>query len=218
MSRSPSGRRIFFREFLRNFETTGAVAPSGKRLAAALARYVGETPGPKRVLEVGPGTGAVTSAILPRLHQEDQFDLVELNDAFVDHLRRRFESDPAYLPAASRSRVIHLPVQELPQEPTYQVIVSGLPLNNFPADVVQRILQSFTRLLMPGGTLSFFEYMAVRPARSVVSGRGERQRLREVGQALGQVLNGHEIHRDGVWLNFPPAWVHHVRFGELPGG
>lgn len=215
LSRSPSNGRVFFREFLRNFQTTGAITPSGRRLAEKLARYVAETAaGPKRVLEVGPGTGAVTEAILELLGPDDRFDLVELNGTFVEVLRERFEFDPLFRPAADRSRVIHQPVQELPQEPTYDVIVSGLPLNNFPVELVERILKSFRGLLRPGGTLSFFEYMAVRPTRSLIGGSSERRRLRGVGEALDRVLNGYEIHRDGVWLNAPPAWVHHVRFDK----
>ena len=66
-------------------------------------------------------------------------------------------------------------------------------------------------LLEPGGTLSFFEYIAVRRVKQLVSGRRERDRLRGIGQAMGELLAGGEIRRDGVWLNVPPAWVHHVR-------
>ena len=62
----------------------------------------------------------------------------------------------------------------------------------------------------PGGTLSFFEYIAVRPARAMVSGAGERARLRGVGAALHRLLSKGEIRRDWVWPNVPPAWVHHV--------
>jgi phospholipid N-methyltransferase len=96
------------------------------------------------------------------------------------------------------------------------VIVSGLPLNNFQADDVRQILAAFTRLLKPGGTLSFFEYIAVRPARSLVSNASERKRLREIGAAMREVLL-HEVRRDWIFPNIPPAWVHHVQFqGATP--
>jgi phospholipid N-methyltransferase len=212
MQRSPSNGWVFFREFRRNFETTGAIAPSSRRLARRLASYVGQTPAPKRVLEVGPGTGAVTEEILKSLGEQDSLDLVELNDAFVEILRQRFLNDPLFLPAAGRSRVIHQAVQKLPPEPTYDVIVSGLPLNNFPVELVEQILTTLERLLRPGGTLSFFEYIAVRPLRALVAGRAVRQRLRGVGRALDAVIQNHEVRRDAVWINLPPAWVHHVRW------
>jgi phosphatidylethanolamine/phosphatidyl-N-methylethanolamine N-methyltransferase len=213
MLRSNNEHRVFFREFRDSFQTTGAIAPSGRHLARALARFVRQ-PGdaPRRILEVGPGTGAVTRAIVEALGPADQLDLVELNAAFVEVLRRRFESDPPFVAVADRARVLHQAIEELPADGGYDVVVSGLPLNNFSADLVARILECFPRLLRPSGTLSFFEYVGVRPARSLISGQAERQRLRSVGSALDAVLAPHEFLRERVWRNLPPAWVHHLRF------
>lgn len=212
--------RLFFQEYLRNFHHTGAVSPSSRYLASALARQIAGENGeglarrPRRVLEVGPGTGAVTGRIVANLGPEDRFDLVEWNARFVDCLRRRFETEPGWKAVADRVRVIHGPVQDLPREGAYQAIVSGLPLNNFAVADVEQILDAFRGLLAPGGTLSFFEYVAVRPARALVSGRIERQRLKGIGKALDAILSQHEFRRDCVWPNLPPAWVHHVRLSD----
>jgi phospholipid N-methyltransferase len=211
MASSINDYRLFFQQFRRNFETTGAIAPSGRWLALALSRYVREPGKSRRILEVGPGTGAVTGQIVASLSPTDQFDLVELNDAFVARLRERFESEPGFVAVANRARVIHERLETLPQCPTYDLIISGLPLNNFQAEDVRQILAAFMRLLKPGGTLSFFEYIAVRPARSLVCTSAERQRLREIGAAMREVLL-HEVRRDWIFPNLPPAWVHHVRF------
>jgi phosphatidylethanolamine/phosphatidyl-N-methylethanolamine N-methyltransferase len=204
--------RVFFREFLRDFHATGAIWPSSRWLANALARYIADGAGRKRILEVGPGTGAVTRQIIAALGPRDGLDLVELNETFVQLLERRFASDPHFRRVANRTQLIHKSVEELPAEATYDRIISGLPFNNFPAATVARILENFSRLLTPTGTLSFFEYVAVRPTRSLVSGRAERERLRDVGRTLRGLLGTHEFHRELVWSNFPPAWVHHVRF------
>lgn len=208
--------RLFFQEYLRNFHHTGAISPSSPFLAAALARFVrnGHGNGPRRVLEAGPGTGAVTQKIVEGLGPEDRFDLVEWNSRFVERLRQRFETDPQWKTVADRVRVIHGPVQELPREEGYHAIVSGLPLNNFAVEDVEQILEAFRGLLAPGGTLSFFEYIAVRPARAVISGRADRERLRGIGRSLGELLARHEFRRDCVWPNLPPAWVHHVKLKD----
>ena len=208
--------RSFWREFRRNFHDTGAVAPSSRYLAAALARYVGSQPAACRILEVGPGTGAVTRQIVRRLTSDDQLDLVELNANFVELLRERFQSDPDFQPAAPRARVLHHRLEELPAGQPYDLIISGLPLNNFAAGDVAAILDCFAALLRPGGTLSFFEYIAVRPLRSLVSRSAERARLREIGRLLGELLAPHEIRRDCVLRNVPPAWVHHLQLAEPP--
>ena len=61
-------------------------------------------------------------------------------------------------------------MEDLPADEPYDLIISGLPLNNFSVADVERILEVMHRLLRPGGTLSFFEYIAIRPARALVSG------------------------------------------------
>lgn len=203
--------RLFLREYLRHFHHTGAIAPSSRWLGAALARHVASGSGPRRILEVGPGTGAVTRHIVNRLGENDQLDLVELNPAFAECLRRRFDEEPHFAGTAQRVRVINCPVEELPGDEPYNAIVSGLPLNNFSVRDVRRILETFSKLMSAGATLSFFEYVGVRPARALVSGKQERDRLMGVGKALRETLEGREFSRECIWPNLPPAWVHHVR-------
>ncbi|HET6884552.1 MAG TPA: methyltransferase domain-containing protein [Pirellulales bacterium] len=210
--------RLFLREYLRHFHHTGSIAPSSRWLGAALARHVSDGSGARRILEVGPGTGAVTRHIVAKLGTNDRFDLVELNPAFVECLRRRFDDEPHFARVADRVRVINCPVEELPCDRPYDAIVSGLPLNNFSVSDVRRILETFGTLMSPTATLSFFEYVAIRPARAMVSGRQERERLRGIGQALQEVLDGREFSRECVWPNLPPAWVHHVRSWHKASG
>lgn len=206
-----SDHRIFVSEFFRSFHTTGAVLPSGPWLAASLVRYLGEAAGQRRVLEVGPGTGAVTRHIVEGLRAGDRFDLVELNDQFVARLRERFATEASFRAVADRTQIHHCPIEDLPGGDRYDVIVSGLPLNNFSAELVERILDILMGLLKPGGTLSFFEYIGIRRARALVSRGAERERLNGISKALDRVLGRGEIRCDWVWPNVPPAWVHHVR-------
>lgn len=214
MSQRLRDYRVFWQEFRQNFHTTGAILPSGRALARALAHHVGQAERPQRVLEVGPGTGAVTAYIVKALRPEDQLDLVELNEQFVANLRDRFSRDPQFAAVSERSRVLHQGVEELAHDEPYDLVISGLPLNNFSVQQVESILGGFRRLLRRGGVLSFFEYIAIRPARAMVSGPAERARLQGIGRAMDQLLTPYEIRRDWVWPNVPPAWVHHVR---LPG-
>jgi phosphatidylethanolamine/phosphatidyl-N-methylethanolamine N-methyltransferase len=203
---------LFIREYFRNFHTTGAILPSGRALAKALSRFVAEpASAQRRILEVGPGTGAVTRQIISVMQPLDRLDLVELNETFVRRLESCFQSDPHFQPVAERTRILHCPVEELPGDTSYDLMVSGLPFNNFSADLVEKILHKLLNLLAPGGTLSYFEYIAMRQMKAIVSGPVERQRLRGVRSAMRDVLKRHEIRCDAVWRNVPPAWVHHLR-------
>ncbi len=213
MSHSISDLRLFFREFRRNFHSTGALLPSSRFLARALARYVaaGRRGPARRILEAGPGTGAVTRRLVAAMGPADQLDLAECNEQFVDRLREHLQADPGLRCAADRIRLFHLPVQQLARESGYDVIVCGLPLNNFSAELVEQILAALLGLLRPGGVLSFFEYMAVRRLRLLWARDDERRRLCGIDQAMRRAFQGRRIRCDWVWPNLPPAWVHHLR-------
>lgn len=232
--------RVFLQEFRRTFTSTGSIVPSGSALGAALASYVrdgdrvdeslrseirhSDDSNPalsekrpyrgRRILEAGPGTGAVTRHIVHAMREDDELVLVERNDVFVDRLRDRLANDDALRPLAERITLCHGSLEELPDRGQFDVIVSGLPFNNFPIELVDRIFDKFRGLLTPDGTLSFFEYIAVRPVKSLIGSRVNRENLQAIGRRFDELFAKHEIRRDRVLANFPPAWVHHVRGGD----
>jgi len=231
--------RLFLREFRRTFRTTGAIAPSGTALARALARFVAQPGGLKesvksgetgdvgdsgdseggdsegghgrRILEVGPGTGAVTRQIVSAMRPGDRLDLVELNEVFVAQLREALRTDPVLAPSAERIEIHHRPVEELQPAAAYELIISGLPLNNFEVAEVEAVFDVFSGLAAPQSVLSFFEYVAIRRLKAIASPAAQRTRLRGIGDLLRRRLEGREIRRELIWRNAPPAWVHHVR-------
>jgi phosphatidylethanolamine/phosphatidyl-N-methylethanolamine N-methyltransferase len=202
--------QTFLTEFLRNYETTGSIIPSGRALAGALCRHVGKG-APQRILEAGPGTGAVTASIVEHLRSDDQLWMVELNPAFAAYLRKAFEEKPAFLRVADRCHLVEGLVQELGHDGQFDVVVSSLPLNNFSSENVRIILEAYSRLLKPAGVLSFFQYMLFRNAKLFVSLGQERARLKDVGRAIDTMIGEREFAREWIWPNVPPAWVHHVR-------
>jgi phospholipid N-methyltransferase len=206
----------FFREYVRRFETTGAVAPSSRFLARALTRPLRARTDPVRVLEVGPGTGAVTRAIVRYIKPGDRLDLVEINERFAALLKDRFAADPYYRHVADCAEVHVCPLQAFSPTGRYDVIVSGLPFNNFPAALVEELLDLCLELLNPGGTLSFFEYMYVRPLRRLVARSHEKTRLGEIERILQERFSRNRFHTDWVFVNVPPAWVQHLRAAGAP--
>ncbi len=110
MATGGANYRLFWQEFRRTFESTGAIAPSGRKLCRALARYVAGDGKLRRILEVGPGTGVVTDAIIAQMGPQDTLDVVELNERFVAALRERLASDPLWQRTADRVRIHHLPI------------------------------------------------------------------------------------------------------------
>ena len=174
-------------------------------------KLAGPEEAPKRILEIGPGTGAVTRSIVKLIRPEDRFDLVELNETFANLLKERFQSHRDYKRIARQSEVHMLPLQEFAGEAPYDFIISGLPLNNFSSGMVREIFDCYFRLLAPGGTLSYFEYMYVRSIRKHVGPREEKQRMRSLDQIIGPYLQQHRIRQSWVFINLPPAWVQHLK-------
>lgn len=205
----------FFRQFRQRFKTTGAIMPSSRFLARAMTGPMLRRDRPVRVLEVGPGTGAVTRRIVRLLQPDDRFDLVEINETFAELLNRRFESDRHYRRASGQSQVHVCPLQEFAADEPYDFIISGLPLNNFPTELVEEIFDAYFRLLAPEGVLSYFEYMYVRSMRKRVGAKPGRDHMRELDEILGGYLRQHRFRRSWVFLNVPPAWVQHLR--RAPG-
>lgn len=208
----------FFGEFRRNFHDTGAILPSGGFLAGALARPLRATHPPARILEVGPGTGSVTRAIARLMRPGDRLDAVEINARFAQLLRDRIAREPAFELFKGDIAVIASPVQELLGESVYDYIVSGLPLNNFTGADVRSIFRTFTRLLKPGGVLTYFEYPLVRSLKVPFVNRAERRRLFRVGRLVGQYIGRHQVRRERIFLNVPPAIVRTLQLKPAPCG
>ena len=79
----------FLGRWARNPLQTGAVAPSGKHLAQLMASYV-DVNGTGPIVELGPGTGPVTSALLRHGVAPERLFLLEYSSEFCDLLRKRF--------------------------------------------------------------------------------------------------------------------------------
>jgi phospholipid N-methyltransferase len=209
--------RRFYRQFREQYHTTGSILPSSKALARAMTRPMRQARGPRRILEVGPGTGAVTAAIVKLLRLGDQFDIVEINADFVAYLGQRFAEEPEFRKQRSRSRILHCPLQEVPGQAMYDFMISGLPLNNFSLALVEDIYRSYERLLKPTGTLTSFEYVWIRQMKMPFVDAKERERLTNLTKYLEAKISRYQIGEEIVLLNVPPAVARHLRFGEAQG-
>src|SRR6185369_6472295 len=84
-----SATTLFLQEWVNDPRQIGAIAPSSKNLAAAMARWLPFEPY-SYVLELGPGTGVVTQALLERGHAPDRLVVIEKSPKMAEHLREQF--------------------------------------------------------------------------------------------------------------------------------
>jgi phosphatidylethanolamine/phosphatidyl-N-methylethanolamine N-methyltransferase len=164
---------------------TGAVAPSGPWLARAMARAVD----PAReglVIELGPGTGPVTRALIERGVARERLALIEYDHGFCRLLAQRFAT----------ARVIQGDAYDLPKtlaglagEPI-AAVVSSLPLLNQPRPRRVKLLEDAFALMGPSGLFVQFTYGLVSPIpREACEGR----------------FSAHCA--QPIWRNLPPARV-----------
>jgi phospholipid N-methyltransferase len=145
---------LVFTQFLRNPRTVGAVSPSSQVLARAVCRHL-PSDKPVRLVELGPGTGALTGALNDHIAPKSRFLAIELEPIFVRKLRQRLPRVEVVCASAERleefvnDRRLH-PVDH---------IVSGLPFASLPAEMTQHILDGIEHVLRPGGTFTTFQYV-----------------------------------------------------------
>jgi len=177
---------LFLREWFANPQRTGSVAPSSPQLGAAMARWLPRNP-ESFVLELGPGTGAVTDALLKYGLREDRLIAIEHNPTLAKLLRKRF---PLARIITGDAWAMDTLLAELPDPVTsVGAVISSLPLLNFPKAQADALSHKIRAVLEPRGRLVQYSYHLIK----------NRSRGSEDFRLVASKI---------VWWNLPPARVH----------
>jgi phosphatidylethanolamine/phosphatidyl-N-methylethanolamine N-methyltransferase len=176
----------FIRSWIERPLSIGAVTPSGKVLARTMARYVDpNSTGP--VVELGPGTGPVTEAMVEAGVDPSRLVLVEFNPSFCRILHQRYPEATLVQGDAYGMRRL---LETLLLQPA-AAVVSGLPLITKPIKMRLRLLRDAFDLMLPGAPFVQFTYSVASPVPQRHSGFSAEASER-------------------IWMNIPPArvWVY----------
>jgi phosphatidylethanolamine/phosphatidyl-N-methylethanolamine N-methyltransferase len=176
----------FLRSWIEKPLHMGAVMPSGRVLARTMAQYVDiKSEGP--VVELGPGTGAITNALIEHGVDQKRLVLVEYNPGFCALLRERYPhakvvQGDAYTLRDSLRNVLSAPAS---------AVVSGLPLVTKPMLTRLKLIRDAFAALAPGAPFVQFTYSVVPPIPKSLPGVSTEASER-------------------IWMNLPPArvWVY----------
>ena len=176
----------FLRSWIEKPLHMGAVMPSSRMLARTMAAYV-EIDSDAPVIELGPGTGPITNALIERGVDQKRLVLVEYNPGFCALLRERFPQativhGDAYSLAHSLRDVLARPAA---------AVVSGLPLVTKPMPLRLKLISEAFRLLGKQQPFIQFTYSVAPPIPKSLPGVDTEASER-------------------IWLNLPPArvWVY----------
>jgi phospholipid N-methyltransferase len=182
-----SDRMRFLRSWITEPLRVAAVVPSSASLARLITSEIGAAHSP--ILELGPGTGVFTKALLDRGLNQADLTLVEYGAEFVTVLRERFPQARILHQDASR-----LSTLDLFPGATAGAVVSGLGLLSMPPRAVIAILTSAFAFLRPLGAFYQFTYGPRCPvARPILD------RLGLKAQRIGSTVS-----------NLPPAAVYRI--------
>lgn len=148
----------FFGSVLMAPRTVGAVAPTSSETAALMASFIDVGSG-LPVLELGPGTGAITKALLATGLPQDRLYTVEYSSRFCRQLHQAY---PRLHVVQGDAFSLRKTLSEA-RPPEFDSVISGLPLLNFPKSKRQALLDEALDLLVPGRPFVQFSYGIAAP-------------------------------------------------------
>jgi phosphatidylethanolamine/phosphatidyl-N-methylethanolamine N-methyltransferase len=176
----------FLRSWIEKPLHMGAVMPSGRVLARTMAQYVDiKSSGP--VVELGPGTGAITNALIEHGVDQKRLVLVEYDPGFCALLRDRYPHAKVVQGDAYKLRESLWDVLNVPAS----AVVSGLPLVTKPMLTRLKLIRDAFLALAPGAPFVQFTYSVAPPIPKSLPGVSTEASER-------------------IWMNLPPArvWVY----------
>lgn len=163
----------------------GSVLPSSRFLSSKMLAPIDFSQA-KLIIELGPGTGVFTKALVKAIPKDCQLLVIELNDAFFNNLQKQIISPQVKLIHGSATD-ISLFLKEIGLEHA-DYIISSLPLSNFPKELRSSILTGCKNSLTPEGKFIQFQYS------------------RGLKKMYGDYFSKVQI--DYTVFNFPPAFIY----------
>lgn len=175
---------VFLGEFLRHPGEVVAILPSSPAVARRMTEGLAGITGP--VVEIGPGTGSFTRAILDRGIAPAQLTLLEMNDRFCDTLREKFPG----------VRVLNRPAQEIGEIGLEGIaaVISGVPVLARPRIQREVVGRAFAAMREDG----IFTQITYSPNAPIPP-----EMQRDLGLSVEKLGT--------VWANLPPAHVFRFR-------
>jgi len=182
---------LFLRVMLKSPLSVCALTPSSRILARAMASGLEIEPN-ESVMELGPGTGALTDQISHILPDDGGYIGIELEQRFVRLLRDRFPNLRFEHDTVTRAFQVHADSGA----PPVKAVISGLSISTMPVPVIDEIIGNLDRLLGPGSVFRMFQYVHAYYLPSAIRFRRRMAPLFSHYRCEALVVR-----------NFPPAFV-----------
>lgn len=196
-------RFLFAQRFLSKPTSVGSFWPSSEKLALCMIPLPSCSNCAINYLEVGAGSGALTSRLIEKLRPQDQLDIVENDPKFCALLHKQFGH-------LSQVTIHEVSILDFTGK-KYEVVISSLPLNAFPAHLVAKILEKYKNLSKKGGLLSYFEYVWLEKIKQALLCGAKARDFHEALTLKQCFANQYGTKVELIWGNLPPARVIHCQ-------
>lgn len=185
----PDHRFTFLQGFLKRPKEVGSIIPSSRFLEREVVRTAVSRDA-RTIVELGPGTGGTTRAVLRAMSPQAKLLSIEINPRFA-HLLRRMPDPRLTVHEGSASEIMQALAQH--RLPPADAILSGIPFSTMSRPLGLEILRSVHDALVPGGIFVAYQ-------------------VRDRVEDLGRVVFG-SPHVKTVILNVPPMRIYRWRKG-----
>lgn len=188
-------------------ERVGEVVPCSARVAIKITETIPAAHVPKRIIEVGAGSGALTPKIINKMHASDHLDLIEIEPILCAELKEKF---------GHLKNVTIQCLDFLLWKPTYQYdyIVSTLPFNSFPPELVKKLIDHLIAVAKDDAKLGFVEFKWLSSFREMGMKKIDKEQFQKTKKLIHDFHNTYKVYDTDVYMNFPPLVVYHLKIDK----
>ncbi len=180
------------KHFIKTPKSTGAILASSKALSKRMVANL-DFDNAKTIVELGPGSGAITNQILTKINDKQKFFAIELNEELYKELSQKMPDLKLYNDNASNLAQI----LEKENCVSVDIVISGLPWVLFSKELQEEILNSILNSLSNNGSFVTFSYVHGKIFPSA-------KRFIHLLHQKFDIVEKSKI----VWKNIPPAIVY----------
>lgn len=197
----------FWVQTLRHPSQVGALFECSQAVGQELVRYLKTHEGPKRVLELGAGKGAMTQVICQYLTPQDRLDVVEIDPEYCVDLYKKFPKN-----VYPQIQIHCIDVLKFKAEQPYDFIICTLPLTVFEAGFLKKLQEQIRAMAKPGAYFSYVEYKYLFNVRKFLARGIQRAVLEQRQKLIDQFKNQYHVRTEPVFKNIPPINIFHLKF------
>jgi len=133
----------FIKESLKSIKEVGAVLPSSKFVASKMIEAI-NFERDISILELGSGTGVITSQILKKMTVSSKLICFETNESFQKELKQKFDGKITLINDSAENMKLHLNKLKITK---VDCIISSIPLVTLPKKITNNILLTSSGIL-----------------------------------------------------------------------